>query len=323
MYAMSSVNEGKYRVLSDSLNAAFRGAPRSMEPIQVGSKQVGSGADIALSIVQQEMVNGQPRALLAAVPLSKDDHEPMGNRVTGAGSAGQGGAGTGGGAGAGTGTGSAGAVMAAGGNGLTVPEQDQVIGAVEQAMGELILANVLAVRRKGSSVEVEIRTDVLFASGSASLTPRTSQIIERLAAVLGPLGHYVRVEGHTDNQPIRNSSYPSNWELSAGRAASVVHVLAEHGLDNSRLAIVGLGENHPVATNATAEGRNQNRRVVIVILGKGDGIPARVASAAAITNAGTPPSTAAGPAARAPAASTQRPVAAEPAASVTPVTIPR
>ena len=61
MYAMSSVNEGKYRVLSDSLVAAFHGAPKTLEPIQVGEKQVGSGADLAINIVQQAMIDGQPR----------------------------------------------------------------------------------------------------------------------------------------------------------------------------------------------------------------------------------------------------------------------
>ena len=63
MYAISSVNEGKYRVLSDSLNAAFRGTPHTLEPIQVGEKQRGSGADIKVSLVQQAMIQGQPRQL--------------------------------------------------------------------------------------------------------------------------------------------------------------------------------------------------------------------------------------------------------------------
>ena len=62
MYAMSSVNEGKYRVLSDSLVAAFRGSPRTLQPIQVGEKSVGSGADINMTIVQQAMLDGQPRS---------------------------------------------------------------------------------------------------------------------------------------------------------------------------------------------------------------------------------------------------------------------
>src|SRR3989337_1245696 len=69
MYAISSVNEGKYRVLSDSLFAAFRGAPRTMQPIQVGEKQVGSGADVKTTLVEQAMIEGQPRSMLAPVPV--------------------------------------------------------------------------------------------------------------------------------------------------------------------------------------------------------------------------------------------------------------
>ena len=89
MYSISSVNAGKYRVLSDSLYAAFRGEPRTLEPIQVGHKRAGSGADIRVSIVQQAMLKGQPRSLLAPVPLAiatpmpnssyHDDTPPPGN----------------------------------------------------------------------------------------------------------------------------------------------------------------------------------------------------------------------------------------------------
>src|SRR6185437_7467437 len=69
MYAISSVNEGKYRVLSDSMVAAFRGTPQTLEPVQVGEKQRGSGADIKTSLVEQKMVEGQPRTMLTALPL--------------------------------------------------------------------------------------------------------------------------------------------------------------------------------------------------------------------------------------------------------------
>src|SRR5690606_32419089 len=65
MYAVSSVNEGKYRVLSDSLVAAFRGQPMTMQPVQVGQKQLGSGADLSMSLVQQDMLTGQPREMFA------------------------------------------------------------------------------------------------------------------------------------------------------------------------------------------------------------------------------------------------------------------
>ena len=73
MYAMSSVNEGKYRVLSDSLVAAFQGAPKTLTPIQVGEKQVGSGADIQVTLVQQAMLEGQPRQMLEPTPIQMSD----------------------------------------------------------------------------------------------------------------------------------------------------------------------------------------------------------------------------------------------------------
>src|SRR6185295_1183901 len=69
MYAISSVNEGKYRVLSDSMVAAFRGTPQTLEPVQVGEKQRGSGADIKTTLVEQKMIEGQPRTLLTALPV--------------------------------------------------------------------------------------------------------------------------------------------------------------------------------------------------------------------------------------------------------------
>src|SRR5690349_23790928 len=73
MYAISSINEGKFRVLSDWLSAAFRGQPRTLEPVQVGQKTRGSGADIAMTIVQQSMIDGQPRKLLEAIPVNSPD----------------------------------------------------------------------------------------------------------------------------------------------------------------------------------------------------------------------------------------------------------
>jgi chemotaxis protein MotB len=80
----------------------------------------------------------------------------------------------------------------------------------------------------------------------------------------------VRVEGHTDNRPISTRLYPSNWELSAARAASVVHRFANAGVAPDRLSVIGFGENRPIQPNDTQAGRDANRRVVIVIL-SGDG----------------------------------------------------
>src|ERR1044072_2258854 len=76
MYAMSSVNEGKYRVLSDSLVAAFNGAPKTLEPTQVGEKQLGPGADAAISLVRQPMIESQPRRAIAPIGMAAQTSMP-------------------------------------------------------------------------------------------------------------------------------------------------------------------------------------------------------------------------------------------------------
>jgi chemotaxis protein MotB len=262
MYSISSVNAGKYRVLSDSLYAAFRGEPRTLEPIEVGHKRVGSGADIRVSLVQQAMLKGQPRAMLAPVPIAMAT--PMPNSQTPYQAVPP--------------QGSTSGVKSA--TGPTHPEDTEaaareraaaitltrVADDVAKAMSDLVRKNLVVVRRKQFWIEVEIRTDILFPSGSAQLSPKAVDIIRRLADVLARFPNPVRVEGFTDNVPIRTVQFYSNWELSAARAGSVVHVLSDRGVASDRLAVVGFGQQHPVASNATAQGRNANRRVTVVIL---------------------------------------------------------
>ncbi len=266
MYSISSVNAGKYRVLSDSLYAAFRGTPRTLEPIQVGHKQSGSGADIRVSIVQQAMLKGQPRALLAPVPLAMSTPIPNAlerNNIPP--------------------TGADNGVKVAAGAAQDAEHAARAQAAaimltkvaddVAKAMSGLVKKNLVVVRRKQSWIEVEIRTDILFPSGSARLASSAVDIIQRLADVLARFPNPIRVEGFTDNVPIRTTQFYSNWELSAARAGSVVHVLSDRGVASDRLAVVGFGEQHPVASNLTTQGRNANRRVTVVILSSEPGSP--------------------------------------------------
>jgi chemotaxis protein MotB len=247
MYAISSVNAGKYRVLSDSLFAAFRGAPRTMEPIQVGEKQVGSGADLQTSVVQQAMLEGEPRSILAVKA------DPGSSKVTGNPTVEP----------------RVGATVTPKMNALSTAASQalqKVADQVDHAMDDLVKDNLVAVRRSDFWIEVEIKTDLLFPSGSAHLGINAIGVIERLADSLAPFPNNIRVEGYTDNVPIKNLQFYSNWELSAARAGSVVRVLAKRGVDPVRLAVIGYGEQRPLQPNDTAQGRNANRRVVIVIL---------------------------------------------------------
>jgi chemotaxis protein MotB len=137
---------------------------------------------------------------------------------------------------------------------------------VQDAMQSLIDAKLVTVRRENMWLEIEINADILFASGAGDFTPAAEPVLDKLAEVLKPFPNPIRVEGHTDDRPIRTSAFPSNWELSAARAASVVHQFTRQGIDPLRLEIVGFGQFHPRQPNDTSEGRNANRRVVVLVL---------------------------------------------------------
>jgi chemotaxis protein MotB len=152
---------------------------------------------------------------------------------------------------------------------------------LEAAMQDLVDAELVAVRRHEFWLEVEIRTDILFPSGVATLSDKAYPALDALSGTLGKYPNPLRVEGHTDNRPINTRYYPSNWELSAARAASVVHRFARGGISPTRLSVIGFGEFRPAQPNDTAAGRNTNRRVVIVILaGEGAPVPSDAAGMA-------------------------------------------
>jgi len=122
------------------------------------------------------------------------------------------------------------------------------------------------VRKTQHWLEVEIKTSILFASGSSQLAGSSVGTLQKIAHILGEYPNPIHVEGFTDDRPIKTVAFPSNWELSAARAASVVHLFSRNGIDSARMAAIGYGEHHPVADNTTADGRNANRRVVLVVL---------------------------------------------------------
>ena len=126
----------------------------------------------------------------------------------------------------------------------------------------------VSVRPSADGLTVSLHEGGFFASGSAELRPQSLGMLAALAAAL-PAGG-MRVEGHTDDVPMRSAVYASNWELSSARVAAIARFLLEHSaVKPEQVTIAGYAEFHPVASNATAEGRAQNRRVDLVLL-KGD-----------------------------------------------------
>jgi chemotaxis protein MotB len=114
---------------------------------------------------------------------------------------------------------------------------------------------------------IHIMESALFKAGSADLEPKAKEILDLVALHIGNLPNHVRIEGHTDNRPIKNTKYPSNWELSSARATEVVRFFTDgHGIDPKRVSALGYGEYRPMAANNTDENRAKNRRVDVVVL---------------------------------------------------------
>lgn len=124
--------------------------------------------------------------------------------------------------------------------------------------------NVQIFRRRNELV-LRLSDGFLFDSGNDTVEERARRVITRLAAELRGRALDVRVEGHTDDRPIRTVRFRSNWDLSTARATAVVARLAAEGIEPQRLSAAGYGEFHPIAPNATDEGRKQNRRVDLVV----------------------------------------------------------
>jgi len=124
---------------------------------------------------------------------------------------------------------------------------------------------VLKASREG--LVVTLREIGFFDSGSAELRPTSEAAVQRIAQVLGAQPNNIRVEGHTDNVPIHNAHFASNWELSTARATEMIRLFITHyDFPATRLSAAGYAEYHPVASNQSADGRAQNRRVDIVVL---------------------------------------------------------
>ena len=129
----------------------------------------------------------------------------------------------------------------------------------------------IQITRLADRLNVTMVDRILFPSGEADITPAGLRILKRVGDVLKTTtGKIIRVEGHTDNVVISSrlqGRFPTNWELSTTRASNVVRFLQDSvGIDPSRLQAVGLSEYHPIASNATARGRSQNRRIEIALL---------------------------------------------------------
>lgn len=177
MYAMSSVNEGKYRVLSDTMTEAFKVAPKSPDPIQIGKEHK------VVTISKPAVDNIKPIKILKKTQRTYER------------------------------------------------EMKQIAETVSKSVQPLIDKGLIKVTQHKLWVEIEMNSKILFSSADSELEEEAFPALKSLAQVLKKLPNSVDVEGHTDNLPINNELFPSNWELSAARAASVVHLFSRYGVN--------------------------------------------------------------------------------------------
>jgi chemotaxis protein MotB len=204
MYALSSINEGKYRVLSNSLVSAFGRIPTAQ-------------------IKNEVAPSGLPRAL----PPRTRNNEALRREKE---------------------------------------QLTSVARTIQSVMAPLVQQGKVRVTQSARGVNVEINASVLFAPGDARLSGESMEALQAVADVLRNDDHAIQVEGHTDSVPIKNAQFPSNWELSAVRASSVVRLFIDSGIGEKRMTAVGHGPTQPVGPNDTPEGRLRNRRVSVLIL---------------------------------------------------------
>lgn len=207
MYAVSAVNESKYRVLADSLGSAFGKTPA---PVDSAVPNPRPAQPLPPEVKQRTLKQQQA--------LEEREH------------------------------------------------MKEVANNLLEAMGPLVKEGKVRVTQSRRGVTIEINANVLFRPGEADLQPDSLGVLRAVATTLAREPFNLEITGHTDNVPISSPQFPSNWELSAVRASSVVRLFADSGIDPMRLYAIGREASQPVATNATAEGRARNRRVELMIL---------------------------------------------------------
>jgi chemotaxis protein MotB len=208
MYALSTVNEGKYRILSESMSSAFRNV------------DTNTSSTVPITPITPLPVIQKPSMVPKAQETVKvRQREKMRN----------------------------------------------IAKDILQVMAPLVAEGKVRVLETSRGVTIEINDSVLFSPGQAQLQPALSKAIRAIAEVLAPTDFPVTIEGHTDNVPINTPQFPSNWELSAVRATTVLRLFVDSNIAPDRLTAIGYADTRPVEPNLLAEGRARNRRVTILI----------------------------------------------------------
>jgi chemotaxis protein MotB len=236
MYSVSSINEDKYRVLSDSMVAAFQNPDPVVE--MVGESEIVVASPLPADLIRTvptEIIVEEAEEVTSGLPeeapkekLERDFSQDLLDSAE--------------------------------------IEVNKIAENVESRLEESIDEGIISIKRNKFWLEVEIKSNLLFPSGGSRLIPESIPLLVELSDSFVDLPNRIHIEGFTDNEPINTPEFPSNWELSGARAAAVVRLFERNGVAPSRLAAIGYGEYHPVAENLNEEGRAKNRRVVLIVM---------------------------------------------------------
>lgn len=217
MYSTSAVNNGSFRVLSDSIERAF-----GLPGVSFSPDQSGEGGKLAFELPSEGVDKRVPLLAAANDASATLDAE--------------------------------------------VPEQLQNVKQdLEDTLGDLVGPGKLALSPDSKWLEIKIPASLVFPSGARALLADSVPMIQRIAEVLRSLPNEIVVQGHTDDEPIRNGQFPSNWELSTSRAAAIVRLLESEGVDPARMSAQGYAATRPLVPNVSEEDRAVNRRVVLLV----------------------------------------------------------
>jgi chemotaxis protein MotB len=138
---------------------------------------------------------------------------------------------------------------------------------LEKMLSNQIAQHTVSIQMGKDGLVISLREAGFFSSGSATPHPGTLPLLRQIAGTLGRSAYDVRIEGHTDNVPIHNDEFDSNWELSSARATHIARIFVDtRSILPDRISAAGYAEYHPVATNDTDAGRAENRRVDLVVM---------------------------------------------------------
>lgn len=153
---------------------------------------------------------------------------------------------------------------------IDLDKQNTQINAINNLLKQRLVAMInqgkVKIQQSSWGISIDINASILFGSADADLNQEAQLTLNTIASILKSESYPIRVEGYTDNKPIKNHNFPSNWELSSARASGVVRYFILQGIAAERLAAIGYAENNPIADNNTETGRARNRRVLLKIL---------------------------------------------------------